>query len=338
MTDPQNSRTKEAAATTAGPPANSRARQRRQPALHSGKTIVPREGVAGQALMTVIAIMAFLACLTLGSVLMIRDTARGWQNDISREVTVQIRPFDDVEMEKAIRAASELLLSFDGISKVTVLNEEDTVKLLEPWLGSGVKPGDLPVPRLITVSIGAGAIPDFAAIRDRLEKEVPGASLDDHRSWVNRLNAMAGTTILAGTVVFALVLVATVLTVVFATRGAMAGNRQIVEVLHFIGADGRFIAREFERHFLRLGFEGAALGGGLAAVCFVALGLWISSFSARPEAGQILAMFGDFHIGPWGFGGIGLVAIAVAVLTAATSRWTVMRHVGMLETYGGGDG
>ena len=31
---------------------------------------------------------------------------------------------------------------------------------------------------------------------------------------------------------------------VFATRGAMAGNKDIVDVLHFVGADRKFIARE----------------------------------------------------------------------------------------------
>ena len=53
-------------------------------------------------------------------------------------------------------------------------------------------------------------------------------------------------------------LAATVLSVIFATRGAMATNRPIVEVLHFIGAKSGFIAGQFQRHFLMLGLEGGA--------------------------------------------------------------------------------
>jgi len=310
------------------------ATRRRQPSLHSGRNIVPREGVAGQALLTVIAIMAFLACLTLGAVYLVRDTAQGWQNDISREVTVQIRPFENVDMPKSIREASRLLLTFDGIATVTVLNDEATQRLLEPFLGSGLQLDELPIPALLTVEIEDGAAPDYAAIAARLQAEVPGASLDDHRSWVDRLTTMARTTVLGGIIVFILVMTATVLTVVFATRGAMAGNKDIVDVLHFVGADRKFIAREFEHHFLRLGMMGS-IGGGLAAIfVFLGLGMWSSTMRATPQADQMAALFGSFSIGGWGLLGIFVVAISVAVLTGLTSRITVMRHVSRLETYG----
>lgn len=310
-------------------------RNPRQMPLHSGHTIVPREGVAGQALLTVIAIMAFLACLTLGAVHLVRETARGWQTDISREVTVQIRPFENIDMDASIRDASRIMLSFEGISSVTALDEDATRRLLEPFLGSGLQLEDLPIPALLTVAVNPGATPDYAGIRERLREEIPGASLDDHRSWVDRLTSMARTTVIGGVIVFILVLTATVLTVVFATRGAMAGNKEIVDVLHFVGADRRFIAREFEHHFLRLGMMGALTGGAAAVFVFLGLGFWSASMRATPQADQMTALFGTFSIGVWGLLGIFVVAIMVAVLTGLTSRVTVMRHVRQLETYGG---
>jgi len=36
----------------------------------------------------------------------------------------------------------------------------------------------------------------------------------------------------------------------------MAGNRDVVEVLHFVGAHDSFIASEFQRHFMWLGLKG----------------------------------------------------------------------------------
>ena len=48
---------------------------------------------------------------------------------------------------------------------------------------------------------------------------------------------MARTTVTIGMAVLVLMLSATVLSVVFATRGAMAGNGHIIEVLHFVGAE-----------------------------------------------------------------------------------------------------
>lgn len=301
--------------------------------LSSGRNIIPRETIIGQALSTVIIIMAFLACLTVGAVSIINQTANAWQSDISREVTIQIRPFDDVEMDNAVRQASRLVLTFDGIAKITALDSAGSARLLEPWLGSGLDLDELPVPRLLTVSTKPGARPDFAAIRSALEENVPGASLDDHRVWTDRLNAMAWTMVAIGLGVLGLVLVATVLTVIFATRGAMVGNRSIVEVLHFVGADGRFIAREFERHFLVLALRGSLIGGVASTLVFVVLGLWAQFNQATPEADQLSALFGNFVVNWMGYAGIAAVVIIIAVLAAGTSRLTVMKQVGDLERY-----
>src|SRR6266702_8626181 len=84
------------------------------------------------------------------------------------------------------------------------------------------------------------------------------------------MRAMAKTVVALGLGVLALVFAATVLSVAFATRGAMASNRPIVEVLHFVGAKDAYIASQFQRHFLTLGLKGGALGGG-AAMVFLAL-------------------------------------------------------------------
>jgi ATP-binding cassette subfamily F protein uup len=67
---------------------------------------------------------------------------------------------------------------------------------------------------------------------------------------------MASTIILSGAAVVLLVLAAAALAVAFATRGAMAGSRDSVEVLHLVGADDDFIAREFQSRFVRLGLRG----------------------------------------------------------------------------------
>lgn len=303
--------------------------------LHSGSAIVPRESVAGQALAVVIAIMAFLASITVGGVSVIADSSVRWQSDIAREVTVQIRPFDDQEMDEAVRQTSRLLLTFDGIEKVTALDAESSAELLEPWLGSGLDLAELPVPRLLTVSVAAGATPDFEAIEARLEAEVPAASLDDHRVWAGRLATMALTMAGIGVGVLILVLTATVLSVVFATKGAMAGNKAVIDVLHFVGAEPAFIAGQFQRHFLLLALRGAVAGGMAAALLLAMLGLWSIWNRNLPQAEQLEALFGTFSVSLSGYLGIIAVIVAIALLAAATSRFIALRHIQGLEAYRG---
>lgn len=293
--------------------------------------IVPPRNVAGSALILVIAIMTFLSCLTLGAVTLVRDTAATWQTQIAREATIQIKPAEGFDMEAALATAQRIAAGFAGVRSAAVVNREATVRLLEPWLGSGLDLDELPVPRLVIVTIDPASPPDFAALRTALATEVPQATLDDHRTWVDRLVAMANTTVTIGISVLVLMLSATVLSVVFATRGAMAGNDHIIEVLHFVGAEARFIAGEFRRHFLFTGMKGALAGGLAATVVFIVFSWWSSRNMATPQADQATALFGNFAIGATGYLGVALVVLAVGGLTAATSHLTVVSYLGDID-------
>jgi len=293
--------------------------------------IVPSHNIAGRALISVIAIMTFLSCLTLGAVTLVHDTASVWQSQISREATIQIRPEEGLDMELALDKAATVVSGFPGITGARIVDRAATARLLEPWLGAGLDIDELPVPRLIIVTINEAYPPNFARLRTTLAAEVPQASIDDHRAWVDRLVTMARTTVTLGVAALALMLTATILSVVFATRGAMAGNGHIIEVLHFVGAEARFIATEFRRHFLLTGMKGAAAGGVAAVAVFAVFSFWSARNLATPEADQATALFGNFSIGASGYGGVALVVLAIGLLTAATSHLTVVAYLTDLD-------
>jgi len=307
-------------------PATARPRAHRKTA-----SIVPAQNIAGRALVLVIAIMTFLSCLTFGAVTLVRDTASVWENQISREATIQIKPVDGLDMEAALSAAEGIASGFPGVKGARTVDREATARLLEPWLGSGLDIDELPVPRLVIVTIDQNSPPDFAAIRAALAKEVPSASLDDHRTWVDRLVAMARTTVTIGVSALVLMLSATVLTVVFATRGAMAGNGHIIEVLHFVGAEAGYIAAEFRRHFLLTGMKGAAAGGLAAIIVFVLFSIWSAGNLATPQGDQAAALFGNFAIGATGYAGVAVIVLVIGALTAATSHLAVVSWLADIE-------
>jgi cell division transport system permease protein len=111
----------------------------------------------------------------------------------------------------------------------------------------------------------------------------------------------------------------------------MAGNGHIIEVLHFVGAEARFIAAEFRRHFLLTGMKGALVGGALAMLVFLGFGWWSSRNFATPEADQATALFGNFAIGLSGYLGVGLIMVLIGALTAATSHFTVVRYLSEID-------
>lgn len=293
--------------------------------------IVPSQNIAGRALTLVIAIMTLLAGLTVGAVTMVADAAQAWQSDLGSELTIEVRPVDGVDQAAAIAQAVDIAGAASGVRRAYALSDADTGALLEPWLGAGVDLAALPVPRLVVVEIGDPGALDVEALRTSIQSAVEGATLDDHNIWVDRLRTMAATMVVGGLVILGLVLCAMVLSVVFATRAAMAGNREIIEVLHFVGAEDAFVAREFQRHFLLLGIRGGIIGGALVVVVFAIGGFLLRAGAGTPSAAQLDAFIGGVSIGLTGYLAIAGIVVAVALLTAVTSRLAVRRSLAAIQ-------
>lgn len=312
---------------TPKPPPQKPAQRALPASLRRNAPLVPVDSAGGRALAAVIAILTFLAALCAGGAELIAASSEQWRSDIAREVTIQVRPNAQRSIQADVDRAVALARQTAGVTEAQAFSKEESERLLEPWLGTGLDFNDLPVPRLIVLKLGSGARPDFGPLRQALQEQVPGATLDDHAMWVSRLSTMANTIIGIGIALVALVLVAAGLAVTFATRGAMAGNREVVEVLHFVGATDDFVAREFQRRFFQLGLRGSLAGAGAALVLTIVLGLVTRSWRASPAGDQIEALFGSFSIGWRGYAIVILIALAVALITGIVSRLTVRRFL-----------
>jgi cell division transport system permease protein len=300
-------------------------------AVPTAAPIVPKNSIAVRSLAAVVAIMTFLASLTIGVAMVVVTAASDWQSEVGREVTIQVRPMPGRDIESDLRKAAEIARGVAGIADVHTYTKEESIRLVEPWLGAGLALEDLPIPRLIVLKLTSGARPDFASLRRALAAQVATASLDDHRRWIDSMRAMAGTAVAACIAVLALVLVVTVLSVTFATRGAMATNRPIIEVLHYVGATDGFIAGQFQRHFLVLGFKGGAIGGGVAIVLFgliEAANTWVAGTTGGAE---LAGLFGTLSIGVSGYLAILLQIVFMALVTAFASRHTVNRTLETID-------
>lgn len=294
--------------------------------------IVQQASVAGRALTVVIAIMCFLACLTAGGVYMVYQSADEWFADIASEVTVQVNPDDPGEFEKKITLVSLFLAKQPGILKVSPLSAEDSAELLEPWLGGSDVLSELPVPRLIAVEIDRNAPPDLRAMRESLRENFTSVTLDDHRRWQAELKTVTRSLVLGGVTVLMLVGAATVASIVSATKSAMASNREIIEVLHFVGAQERFIAHEFEKHFLNIGVRAGLVGALAATFVFLMLPVVMRVLGGGGLAAAEFRQLVGSAVLEWpGYFLFGVVVVVVATLCMVTSRFGVYR---ILKSYG----
>jgi cell division transport system permease protein len=305
--------------------ASEAAQQPRAFAAERGVQLIPHDSVSGRALTVVIAILTFLACLAAGGAVILADASSRWRADISREIAVQIKPRLglnlDAEVEKVVAVASKSA----AVAAVRRPSAQETAEALAPWLGSGLDLSELPVPRLVVVTLASDDAAAIGALRGEIARSAPEAIFDDHSLWLKHLSAVGRSLTAFATLLVALVVAAIVAAVGFATRGAMAGAREIVEVLHYCGASDRYITGHIQRYFVRLSLEGTAFGGGGAMGLFLVSRLFSSG--GGEERATLSVLLGAFHLPLFGYVAIvGVCALLVAV-TGLFSRFIAAAHL-----------
>jgi cell division transport system permease protein len=269
----------------------------------------------------IIALMVYLAGLALAGTLVLQGALQRWDRSLAGTLTAQLPPAEEGKPD-AMPAALELLRRTKGVTSAEPLSRAATQRLIEPWLGTAVTPEELALPRLIDLRIDPAAAPDLAALRARLAAAAPGAVLDDHRVWLDRLAALVLSIEVTALAIVLLIAGAAVLTVVFTTRAGLAVHHAVVEVLHLIGARDGYIASQFQRQALALGLRGGIGGLMLTLLTLMVIG----------RAGAATALFGEhvrllpaLELSPWHWLVLALLPLGAALIAMLTARITVLR-------------
>jgi len=265
-----------------------------------------------------IAFMVFLAILALAGALALHHGIDRWSRGMEGTLTVQLPPASDSGTgRRDVDAVVERLRTTAGVTSADEIPDSGIAALLEPWLGDPDLIGALPLPRLIDVRLADDAAIDADALATDLRGVVPGVVVDDHRVWLDRLVRLVRTVEGLATLVLVLIGLATIGTVVFATRSGLAIHREAIEVLHLIGAQDSYVARQFAGRALRMGLRGGVIGLALAAPT-----LWaIVHLASRLKGGPLTEITLD--VGSWVL--LGTVPLVVAAIATLTARITVIR-------------
>lgn len=271
-----------------------------------------------------IGLMVFVATLALAATLVLATAGNKWQSGLIGAITVQVLPLAEGstkdQLDQRTEKALGLLRKTPGIASAVAIDESKLVSLLEPWLGPGVTSSDLPLPRLIDVRLVKNARVDMDALSAMLVRDVPGSALDDHGVWMDRLAALAQG--LEGVAIFVMVLIAiaSIATVVFTTRTGLAVHREVVELLHLIGARDEYIAREFQVQAFWLGVRGALVGFSLAVVTIIVIG----GLSENIDE----SLMPDFALTTTQWALLPSLPILAILIGTLTARVTVLRSIG----------
>ena len=248
-----------------------------------------RDG-SGRFLPWIVALMVYLSSLALAGTLVVREVLDRWDQGLRGTVTVELpaKPASGKD-DGAVELALKLLRATPGVLSAEPLDAKRTAQLLAPWLGTDADVTELPVPRLIDLRVDPASV-DLPALDQRIRAAIPGASLDDHRRWLDRVIRTGLALQAVAIAIVVLVGAAAVLAVVFATRTGLAVHHAVVEVLHLIGARDGYIARQFEWHALRLGLEGGIAGLLLAVLTVAGIAGTAERIGAIDDAVRLLPL------------------------------------------------
>jgi cell division transport system permease protein len=230
---------------------------------------LPERGDRDGALVFVVAVLCFLACLTAMSVIAANRAAAGWTGQLTGEATVIVRPKGGETPDAAAARAAEALAGTAGVTEARALEPAKAYDLIRPWLGDISDIEDLPVPRLVAVTLDGRQPANAAKLKAALASQNVDATVDDHSLWIKDIRRAGGVVKVLGAGVFLLIAAAAAAVVTFATRAGLAARRDVVEVLHLAGAEDGYIARLFQIRFARVagiaGFVGALAAAMLTA-------------------------------------------------------------------------
>lgn len=268
-----------------------------------------------------VAIMVFLGILAVSGVSVFDTILSGWSRAVTGTVTVQIPalPADsekDANLARTDRAVAALT-ALPNVKTVRVLESSEIDALLAPWLGEGAAASDLPLPDLIDVTLTDDAASTLELLRSSVATVVPDAIVDDHRRWFEHLIDLTEGFRLLTIGVALVVTTALALTIVYATRASLAEFKEVISVLHLVGARDVYIASQFAKRTLSAALTGSA--GGLVAgtIALIAIG-WLAR---NVESGFLPDI--ELSFGFWV--SIPLVSLFAATLAMVTAFVTVLR-------------
>lgn len=275
-----------------------------------------------------VALNVYLAALALAGLMVIGDAASQWDRGLSGILTVQIPPITNEQpdreaaTEARVKRALEVLRATPGIASARPLDRRELASLMEPWLGSGDLVSELPLPSLIDVRLKEDGGVNVEGLSSVLSAAVPGATIDDHKKWLDRLILLAQSIKAIAAAIVLLVGAAAVATVIFITRTGLSLHDEVIQLLHVIGAQDEYVARQFEAQALALCLKGGVAGFVLATVTLFAIGALIGRLGS-----QILPSV-DMSLIQWLI--LAAVPVVVALIGMVTARVIVLRSLARL--------
>lgn len=233
--------------------------------------LLPPDAGRDRPLFAVSAILVFLACLAALGAAGAWSAAEGWTSQLAAELTVQVLPGEGRDADADAESAAAAIANLPGVIAAEARGRAASERLLEPWLGSAALPDDLPVPRLVAVTVDPGDPPAPGAIAELLSGAGYEFIVDDHERWADAVRRASAAVRYFALALVVLLTLAAAAVIAFAARASLAARWDVAEALHLVGAPDSYVTGLFQQRFFFLGVKAGLTGAVLAGLAAFAL-------------------------------------------------------------------
>ena len=288
--------------------------------------LLPADRITDRPLFMILAILAFLATLTLLSVKTSYQSAGEWRAQLGSTASVQIKPGANTDPMASANQARDILLKSPQVSAVTILPKEKSQELLRPWLGDVDLPEDLPLPILLSVELKKGQHLDVEQLRAALTEAGFDANIDDHNTWSQDIKRTVGAARIISVLAFFLIFIAIIAALIFATNAGISSRQKLMSVLQQVGAAPAYTARLFSARFSLTSLKAGLVGAfGALLILFLISLLFTGTLGAKFFLPGFKGGLSDIYMAL-------TIPVFMAVIAALTTWRTVMKSL-LAEMY-----
>ena len=274
--------------------------------------------------------MIYLAVVTLTGVLISNSSSKEWLESVDNVVTVQVSDpnakseidDDSTRLETIVKK----LRITAGINKIKILDEEQTLGLLNNWLSQDIL-NDINLPSLIEVKLIKTI--NKEQISQKIGSLIPGVSIDDHSRWKQKLMFLIDTIENLGWIIFILILIVCLASIIFAITMTIANNSDVINLIDLMGGGSSFIAEIFQKQILLVIGPAALIGSFIALVTLFILNDYLATLLSDFLPGSISSLGEKLNFWEWSF--IASTPLVFIFLSLITVRVSVLVLLGKLK-------
>ena len=226
-------------------------------------------------LFSLVSCMTFLISISLYSAIYVDYRLDILERKIKNSITIQVPGTYGKSIEShnnQLNRVINLVKTDPSITKYNIVSNQESISLLEPWLGKNSLPDDIIIPSIINLKIDELNNFNFSQIEKKLKNISTNIKIFKNIKFIQpNLNTIKTIKIISLTVV-SIAFICLMFINITSAKAIISLNFKTIELLHLVGARKNYIAKDFVLQNLMLTISTTIFGLLIAYLSIIFIG------------------------------------------------------------------